>query len=187
MPGEPKKAEETLKSLFFLGSLDWIPNQEGLLWFLKNVFPKIRKLHPSLEMHIAGRNATPSMVRKLSIPGVVFHGEVPEAGEFIRSHQIMVAPCFSGSGMRLKLVEAMSHGRAVITTPIGAEGLNVKHDEQIIIAEEAVDFIQQIERLMKYPEICLEIGQNARIFVSENFNNLKLASKLADFYKLHLK
>jgi glycosyltransferase involved in cell wall biosynthesis len=187
MPADPTKAEEKMNSLFFLGSLDWIPNQEGLLWFLKNVFPKIRKQYPSLEMHIAGRNATPSMVRKLSIPGVVFHGEVPDAGEFIRSHRIMVAPCFSGSGMRLKLVEAMSHGRAVITTPIGAEGLNVRHDEQIIIAEDAVDFIGQIERLMKYPEISLEIGQNARIFVAENFNNLKLASKLADFYKLHLK
>jgi glycosyltransferase involved in cell wall biosynthesis len=174
-------------SLFFLGSLDWIPNQEGLLWFLSEVFPMLLQKYPKLKLHIAGRNAPGNLLKKMDIPGVVFYGEIADSREFIKANSILVAPCFSGSGMRVKVIEAMSMGKPVITTPIGAEGLSVEHDENIIIADNARDFYQQLERLIKYPDLCLKIGQNAQNFVFEKFNNLDIASSLAGFYKTHLK
>jgi glycosyltransferase involved in cell wall biosynthesis len=174
-------------SLFFLGSLDWIPNQEGLLWFLSSVFPLLHRQYPELELHVAGRNAPANLVKKIAVPGVIFYGEIADSREFMMANTIMIAPCFSGSGMRVKLIEAMAIGKPVITTPIGAEGLTVEHNENIIIADNAGDFFQHLERLMKYPDLCLKIGQNAQKFVFEKFNNLDIASTLAGFYIAHLK
>jgi glycosyltransferase involved in cell wall biosynthesis len=172
--------------LFFLGSLDWIPNQEGLLWFVLNVFPELLRRHPGLKLHIAGRNAPEKLIESLHKPGLVFHGEITHANEFMQAYGIMVAPCFSGSGMRVKIIEAMAKGKPVITTPLGAEGLTVKNGENIIIASQAEEFIQQLERLLNYPEFYLNIGQNAQNFVVENYSNTTLASNLADFYKLYV-
>jgi glycosyltransferase involved in cell wall biosynthesis len=174
-------------SLFFLGSLDWIPNQEGLLWFVAEVFPLLYKHFPNLKLHIAGRNAPGNLIKKLNVPGVVFHGEIDDSKEFMKAYSILVVPCFSGSGMRIKIIEAMGVGKPVITTPIGAEGLNVKHDENIIIAVKTGEFIQHIERLMNYPDLYVKIRQNAYDYVAEKFNNMIIAAELAGFYKAHLK
>jgi len=174
-------------SLFFLGSLDWIPNQEGLLWFLSAVFPMLHQQYPDLKLHVAGRNAPGNLVKKMDIPGVIFYGEIADSHEFMRANSILVAPCFAGGGMRVKLIEAMAMGKPVVTTPIGAEGLTAEHNENIIIANNAGDFYQHIERLMKYPDLYQKIGQNAQNFVFEKFNNLDIASALAGFYNTHLK
>jgi glycosyltransferase involved in cell wall biosynthesis len=186
-PRNQGNAMSTTSSLFFIGSLDWIPNQEGLLWFLANVYPLMHRKFPSVKMHVAGRNASSSLIKKLHLPGVIFHGEVADAREFAKAHRIFIAPCFSGSGMRLKIIEAMAFGRPVITTPIGAEGLNVKHDENILIADNATDFGEQIERLMNNPELYLKITQNAISFLQENYININLAAALAGFYETQLK
>jgi|WetSurSiteA1Bulk_404760.scaffolds.fasta_scaffold00310_11 polysaccharide biosynthesis protein PslH len=174
-------------SLFFLGSLDWIPNREGLLWFVTDVFPELLRRNPELRLHIAGRNAPSWLINNLQRPGIVFHGQIANAKEFMQAYGIMVAPCFSGSGMRVKIIEAMANGKPVITTPIGAEGLTVKNEENIIIALNADDFIEQAERLLNYPDFYLKIGQNAQNFVVTAFDNSTLAAGVAAFYKMHLR
>jgi polysaccharide biosynthesis protein PslH len=173
-------------SVFFLGSLDWLPNQEGLLWFITRVLPQLLNRHPALRMHIAGRNAPTRLVEQLHKPGILFHGEVENAAGFMKANGILVAPCFSGSGMRVKIIEAMALGIPVITTPLGAEGLPVKNGEDILLASQAEDFLQQTEKLLRNPDFYEEIGQQAQQLVMRNFNNIDLASGLADFYKMHL-
>lgn len=174
-------------SLFFLGSLDWIPNREGILWFVKNVLPALLGHYPQLKLHIAGRNAPGWFMRKISRPGVVFHGEVPESAEFMKSHSILVSPCFSGSGMRVKIIEAMALGKAVITTPLGAEGLCAEHGTHIILATKPQEYVTELLKLIEDPDLCLKLGNNARKMISEKFNNVTVASKLAEFYDLHIK
>jgi polysaccharide biosynthesis protein PslH len=176
-------ASEPLLSLFFLGSLDWIPNQEGLLWFIRQVLPVAKRNYPQLTLHVAGRNAPDSLVKKLSSPGVLYHGQIEDSQRFINMHDIMVVPCFSGSGMRLKIVEAMALGKPVITTPIGAEGIAVENGKNILIAEDANNFCRHIENLVQHRELCSSIGQEAREFVACNLNNNTLAINLAEFYK----
>lgn len=173
-------------SVFFLGSLDWMPNQEGLLWFVRNVFPELMRRNPGLKMHIAGRNAPRNFREKLQKPGLVYHGEADNAADFMKAHGILVAPCFSGSGMRVKIIEAMALGKPVVTTPTGAEGLPVRNGENIIIASQAEEFLRQTDRLLKYPDFYLKIGQQAHQFVMKTFDNNALASDLADFYKMHV-
>jgi len=184
--GATVKATHTIHlSLFFLGSLDWIPNQEGLLWFTKHVFPELLARNPELKFHIAGRNASGRLIKRLQGPGIVFHGQITHAKEFMQSYGIMVAPSFSGSGMRVKTIEAMAIGKPVITTPVGAEGMAVENGENIIIAPLAAEFIEQVEKLLNYPDFYLKIGQHAREFVVKHYDNSVLAVNLDSFYKLH--
>lgn len=173
-------------SLYFLGSLDWIPNQEGVLWFISYVFPSLRERYPDIRLHVAGRNAPNSFIRKIDFPGIAFHGEIEDARSFSSSHSIMIAPTFSGSGMRLKILEAMSLGKAVVTTNIGAEGLMVSNNEHLITANDAFHFQSAIERLINNPEICLALGRNAMKLVKEEYNNNSIAESLATFYQQHL-
>ncbi|HJZ40510.1 MAG TPA: glycosyltransferase family 4 protein [Bacteroidales bacterium] len=175
------------QSLFFLGSMDWIPNQEGLLWFVSAVFPDLKRRIPGLTLHIAGRNAPLWLAGRLTGPGIAFHGEIADAHGFMLAHGILVAPYFSGGGMRVKIAEAMSLGIPVVTTPMGAEGIEVINGENVVIANTAEEFLVQLERLVKYPDFCLNIGNSARDFVQQRLDNQKLAVSLTGFYNKYLR
>jgi glycosyltransferase involved in cell wall biosynthesis len=177
LPSEP--------SLFFLGSLDWKPNQEGLLWFVDQVFPVLRPRYPELKFHIAGRNAPEWLIKRIDNPGILFHGEIPDAGVFIRENGILVAPCFSGGGMRIKIIEAMANGKPVITTDMGAEGLDTKHRENILIGHTVDEYVDNLDGLLKFPDFYRKIALNAFAFVQQHFDNMKISAELAAFYKTH--
>jgi polysaccharide biosynthesis protein PslH len=169
-------------SLFFIGSLEWKPNQDGLIWFVQQVMPVMRNQFPDLQLHIAGRNAPSWLAAHLNLPGVEFYGEIADARVFMQNHGILVAPCFSGGGMRVKIIEAMSIGLPVVTTPIGAEGLEAIHEEQLLIADSIESFVKEIDRLIKNPEFYMKIGNNAHTFIQLHFNSLHMARDLVAFY-----
>jgi glycosyltransferase involved in cell wall biosynthesis len=168
-------------SLCFIGSLDWPPNVEGLKWFLDKVWPQLQLQLPGLEFHLAGRN-TPDWLLQTAINGVTVHGEVPDAQDFINQYSMMVVPLFSGSGMRAKILEAMALGRLVLTTSIGLEGIAAVHDEQVLVAGSAQDFVLQIEKAYYEPDRMLLLGQRARDLVTEQFDDLNIARKLLATY-----
>lgn len=170
-------------SLFHIGSLDWSPNQEGLLWFLFNCWGTLRQSYPKLEMHIAGRNAPEWLIRKFNRPGVVFHGEIDDARAFMREHTVMVVPLLSGSGMRIKIIEGMALGKAIVSTTIGAEGLGVTHEQHLMVADRPDDFTQSVQALLMEPSRIQEMGKQAHAFIGEHFDNRVLAGKLAGFYQ----
>ncbi|TVQ90347.1 MAG: glycosyltransferase [Bacteroidetes bacterium] len=174
-------------NVFFIGTLDWFPNQEGLVWFIDHVWDKIIEKHKEIEFHVAGRNA-PEWLRKMleSKPGVFFHGEVDDAAEFMQKSAIMIAPLFSGSGMRVKVIEGMAMGKAIITTSVGAEGIPVENGKNIFIEDEPYNFAVKLNHLIENKKLFDDIGKNAVKFVAENFDNHKISSKLADFYQSHL-
>ena len=173
-------------SLFFLGSLDWKPNQEGLLWFINQVFPRVKLLDPEISFHIAGRNAPDWLKDKIRGDGVFFHGEIPDAPQFMQEHGILVSPCFSGGGMRVKIIEAMTQGKPVVTTSIGAEGLGAVHGKNILIGHSSAEFVDHIDRLLKFPDFYVKIGTNSLSFVRQHFDNMKITANLATFYQNHL-
>jgi glycosyltransferase involved in cell wall biosynthesis len=170
------------RSLFFLGSLDWKPNQEGLLWFIRQVFPKVKLLDQEITFHVAGRNAPDWLRDKIRGDGIIFHGEIPDATQFIQEHGILVSPCFSGGGMRVKIIEAMTQGKPVITTSIGAEGLGAVPGNNILIGQSSTEFADHIQCLVKNPDFYVKIGTNAISFVRQQFNNMQITANLASFY-----
>lgn len=170
------------RSIFFIGSLDWMPNTEGLNWFLQEVWPGVKSDHSDIEFHIAGRN-TPAGLMALSGDRLKVHGEIANAHEFIKSHQIMVVPLFSGSGMRVKILEGMALGKTIITTSLGLEGIPATHNKNILIADTAAEFIEALERCYKESDLMNSIGQNAKQFVRDHFDSLEIAQKLLESYR----
>lgn len=174
-------------SLFHLGALDWIPNIEGLKWFILDCWPKIREIMPGIDFHVAGRNADTEFIKILNTDGIIYHGEVPDAVDFIDTYSVMIVPLLSGSGMRIKIIEGMSAGKVIITTSIGAEGIPIADYENILLADTAEEFINKIKYLSEDTTKISKIGKNAQEFIKRNYSDKVLAAKLSKFYQSHLK
>jgi polysaccharide biosynthesis protein PslH len=170
------------KDICFIGALDWMPNMEGLLWFLDNVWPDLHKKFPDIKFHIAGRNTPESLLNK-QIENVIIHGEVPDAIEFVSNHGMMVVPLFSGSGMRVKILEGMALGKVVITTTLGKEGIDAVHGEQILIADHPAAFIEQISAVKSGNINTLQLGNAAKKFVEDYYDHGTNALKLLEKYR----
>ncbi len=179
-------SSESRKKLFFIGALDWIPNQEGLIWFLDNVWKPLSKEIPEIEFHIAGRNAPDWLEKRCTGKGLNYLGEVEDAHLFMDSNDIMVIPLFAGSGMRIKIVEAMARSKVVVTTTIGAEGLGIENEKQLIVGNSADEFVNGITRLVKESDFFGKIQENAFVYTQQKFNNNKLTIELVEFYKNQL-
>lgn len=171
------------KSVFYIGALDWEPNQEAVLWFVRNVWVAVHESHPDWEFHIAGRNAPDSFANRVSQYPVVFDGQVASAQEFIERHNIMVVPLLSGSGMRIKIIEAMAHSRCVVTTPIGAEGIDAENGRQILIGTSPDELKQLITKAIGDADYTRKVADEAFAFTNANFNNRVIIKGLNQFYK----
>jgi glycosyltransferase involved in cell wall biosynthesis len=168
-------------ALFHIGAMNWIPNQEGIKWFLDQVWPKVNRELPQLKLYLAGREM-PNWLKELNQNNVVVVGEVPDAYSFIKSKSISIAPLFSGSGIRIKIIESMALGKAVISTTIGAEGINYTENENIMIADDAKSTVEAIKELYTNKDKCDTIGKNARSLILEEHDNSKLVDRLLNFY-----
>lgn len=176
---------EEYPALSFIGSLDWMPNQEGLWWFINKVWlPLLQPRFPRLRFHIAGRNA-PERLRRLSAPGVVFHGEIPDAAAFLNAYPIMVAPLLSGSGMRIKIIEAMALGRVVVSTSTGIEGIPARHGIEAFVADSPDDFARALAHCIEAREGLRAMGEAARQFCERRFDDLRIADDVLAAYRAH--
>ena len=174
--------ETEFPSLFSLGSMNWIPNQEGIRWFLDNVWPDVHNQFPSLKYYLAGREM-PGWMLSLSLPNVMVLGEVEDARAFLASKSIMIVPLFSGSGIRVKIIEGMAAGKTIISTTIGAEGIRYANRENILIADAPCEFFEMISMCVSEAEICRKIGKRARALVETDYNASNLIQKLLAFYQ----
>ena len=168
--------------LFHLGSMNWSPNVEGIEWFLDEVWPEILAVHPDLTFTLAGHDI-PERISKRHDPNVTVAGSVPNANEFMMDYDIMVVPLLSGSGIRIKIVEAMALGRIVITTTIGAEGLDVQNGKHLFIADTPEEFVAIINKCVAMPDLCSIISENARHYISMHHNNAVISQTIQDFYQ----
>ncbi|MFZ1702860.1 MAG: glycosyltransferase family 4 protein [Saprospiraceae bacterium] len=176
------KPAKTFNSMCFIGALDWMPNLEGLEWFLDKAWPMISMRFPNIEFHIAGRN-TPSHLKDFHQKNIMIHGEVDNAIDFINQHSIMIVPLFSGSGMRVKILEGMALGKIVITTTLGKEGIEAIHGEHLLIADNPAAFVEAIEFAQSNPEMMSAISKNAIQFVEDFYDHNNNAQLLLTKYK----
>ena len=168
-------------TFYHIGSMNWMPNEEGIRWFLKNVWDEVVDREPDAKLYLAGRNM-PRWLLRTRKKNVMVVGEVSDAHEFVNQHNIAVVPLFSGSGMRIKIIESMALGKTVITTLVGAEGIQYTEFEDIIIADNEPKMVENICRLYKHPEEAEAIGLNARRLIEEVYDNKKIINRLEIFY-----
>jgi polysaccharide biosynthesis protein PslH len=175
--------EYEFPSLFSIGAMNWIPNQEGMRWFLENVWMDIHRQFPFLKYYIAGREM-PSWLTTSHYPNVIVVGEVEDALEFMNSKAIMIVPLFSGSGIRIKIIEAMAAGKAIISTSIGAEGIQYHHGEDLMIADSPCEFFEMISACVENQDLIRKIGSNAKRLIRLSYNRDQIIAKLLAFYQL---
>ena len=168
--------------LFHIGSMNWLPNEESIDWFLDEVWSLLHENFPDITFTIAGRSM-PKRLSELQLPNVQVVGEVPDARRFMLSKDIMIVPLLSGSGVRIKIVEGMALAKTVITTSIGAQGLGVEHGKNILLADTPEEFVAAVAKCIKTPDLCTIIGENAAEYIALYHNNERITEELLQFYK----
>ncbi len=169
-------------SLFFIGALDWLPNLQGLDWFLKDVWPKIHEAFPEMKFHIAGKKM-PQQFYNFGNLNVAAYGEVPSSVAYMNQYSVLLSPLLSGSGVRIKIIEAMAMGKVILSTSVSAEGSGAIDGQHLLIANSADEYIKQIRRLKDEPGLLSRLSQNARTFAIDNFQNKKIIARLIEYYK----
>nr|WP_255563643.1 glycosyltransferase family 4 protein [Mucilaginibacter rivuli] len=184
---EPDHHKTEFPSLFFLGALDWMPNREGMEWFLDNFSADITDGDLRVKFYVAGHNI-PDAFDDYEVMGKIFiQGEVDDALEFVNSKAIMVVPLLSGGGMRVKIVEAMAMEKCIITTSLGAEGIRYESGKNIVIADNRNEFFDAIKRCISDESFCRQIGINARQLIQQDHDTNVVTARFISFYNELLK
>ena len=178
----PKYDIESTPKFYHIGSMNWMPNSEGIRWFIEEVLPKTVEKVPGFVYHLAGRNM-PEWLKTLKNKHVDVVGEVPDAKAFVTNNDMAIVPLLSGSGIRIKIIESMALGKTVITTRVGAEGILYDEEVNVIIAENIAKMVEAIRAINENPQIAVRIGQAARKLVEENYDNRKIIARLLMFYE----
>ncbi len=180
----------TIPVILFLGALDWEPNIRGLTWFLTDIWPLLKEKIPELRIRIAGRNPRKELVRFIQniqsskdFRDIEFLGEIAATDAFFRSGSVFIVPLQAGGGIRIKILEAMARGLAVVSTTTGAAGIPVTHKENILLADQPADFAAATEKLLKNPRFCRKITGNALLLLRKDFNRKKIIENLENFYR----
>jgi glycosyltransferase involved in cell wall biosynthesis len=164
--GTPEKADH----IVFVGSLDWLPNQDGAVFFAERVWPLIRRVRPQAVFQIVGRNPPRSVRRLENVEGIDVVGTVPDVRPYVAGAAVMVVPLLVGGGTRIKIFEAMAMGKALVSTTIGAEGLPVTSGEHLLLADDPCDFAQAVLDLLNDPERRSRLGQSANRLVRASYS-----------------
>lgn len=179
---KPANSNYNPLDLCFIGAMDWMPNIQGMEWFVEQVIPTLKTSFPEIQITVAGKK-TPGSFMMLESENLHPVGEVPDAKEFILQHGLMIVPIVSGSGIRIKILEGMALGKAILATTIAAEGLGLKHGENILIADTAEEFASQIQHCLSNPGYARKIGEKAHRFAFDNYRNTSIFDKLTSYYR----
>jgi len=170
------------KNIFFhLGSMDWLPNIEGVNWFIEEVYLRFFQNNNDVVFRLAGR-FMPENMFKLSSANLDIQGAIEDNIHFYNQCEVMLVPLRSGSGMRIKIIEGMAMGKVIISTSIGAEGIPISHMENIIIVDTPNEFADAITLVCNNEPLKQKIKKNARMFIQNNYDNTILTEQLIKFY-----
>jgi glycosyltransferase involved in cell wall biosynthesis len=180
--------EETVtrRNILFCGSLDYEPNRDGILWFYNSIWPDIKAAYPELVLTIIGRNGTHEDYATLKQDkDIQFVGEVPDVRPYYADSYLSVVPLRKGSGTRLKILESMSLGTTVVSTSIGAEGIDCTHGEHLYIADTREDFIDRIKELFEDTRPAELLRRNARKLIDTRYSWQAIVAAFADQMQTH--
>jgi sugar transferase (PEP-CTERM/EpsH1 system associated) len=166
--------------LVFTGSMDWLPNEDGMQYFAREILPRIRQVEPEATLSIIGRAPTPAVRRLAEEAGIEVTGRVEDVRPHVAAGAVYVVPLRIGGGTRLKIFEAMAMGKAVVSTTVGAEGLPVTSGQNIVIADEPARFSQAVVHLIRDVEARRRIEAEARRIVVEKYDWSAVAQDFED-------
>jgi polysaccharide biosynthesis protein PslH len=178
----PQDVRPDVRTILFFGAIDYYPNTDGLLFFLREVMPLLRKQAAPVRLIIVGKSAPDCILREASAD-VQITGYVDDVRPYLGTASVVIAPIRVGGGTRLKILEAMAMGKAVVSTTLGAEGIAVTHQRDILLADGAEAFAAAIARLLDDSELSESLGYAARRLVEHNYDWRVSVQALEQFYR----
>ena len=179
---QPDVSSEVPAHLIYIGSMDWYPNEDAVGFFADEVLPRIQERVPDVRFSIVGGNPSARVQKLAERKGVVVTGRVPEIKPYFAEATVFVVPLRIGSGTRLKILEALAMGKAIVSTSVGAEGLDLKDGEEIFIADEPTAFADAVTRLLTDTSLRRRIGGNGRARVERDYDWRSIGEKLHQLY-----
>ncbi|NDJ51864.1 MAG: glycosyltransferase, partial [Chloroflexi bacterium] len=171
-------------ALVFTGKMDFRPNVDAMLWFADQVLPIVREAVPGTHLTIVGKSPHPRLEDLRGKAGVTVTGFVPAIQPYIKAADVFVAPLLMGSGTRLKVLEAMSMRRAIVSTRLGAEGIDIVHREHALLADSAKDFAESVIMLLQDAELRERLGRHAFDLVREQYDWEAVLPRLLEVYRV---
>jgi sugar transferase (PEP-CTERM/EpsH1 system associated) len=178
---KPAEGSPNPFELVFTGSMDWMPNQDAILYFADRILPIISVAIPECSLTVVGRNPGPPLLQLgRSNPRIRVTGGVEDIRGYISRSAAYVVPIRIGGGTRLKIYEAMAMGKPVISTTIGAEGLPVRDGEELLIADEPAEFAHAVVQVLRNAQLANRLAERARAVVCEEFGWQRAANSFAE-------
>ena len=175
-------ADDRSKNLLFTGTMNYFPNSDAVIYFCNNIFPLIQKQHPDATFYIVGNHPTEQIRRLADQKGVVVTGYVPDIRPYFEKASVFVAPLRAGSGIQTKNLEAMAMGIPVVTTSIGAMGLEAETDIELLIADTPETFAERVIHLIENPDIRQNLANAGRKRVEASYDWQVLVNRLEQVY-----
>ncbi|MGV3526663.1 MAG: glycosyltransferase [Candidatus Sericytochromatia bacterium] len=175
---QPWQHDPEAPMLCFSGTMDYGPNIDGISWFVESVWPLIRQQQPTCRLRVVGLNPTPEVKALGRLPGIEVTGGVPDMRPYYAACDVYLAPIRIGGGTRLKILEALAMGKAVVSTTTGAQGLFLQDGEQVCFADSASAFAQAVCALLAAPQRAAALAQAGRHHVLERFSWPQLGREL---------
>jgi glycosyltransferase involved in cell wall biosynthesis len=167
-------------TLIFTGQMDWLPNEDAIVFFAENILDRLRALVPTVRLTVVGRNPSRKLLEKMKrYPEIRVIGRVEDIRPLVQCHAVYVIPLRIGGGTRIKAYEAMAMGKAVVSTRVGIEGLPVSDGQQLIVADRPDEFASAVSRLLKDDAERRRLGDRARQYVERHASWERAASVFA--------
>ena len=176
---EPRAGEPTV---LFCGAMDYTPNTDALRWFFGEIHDALLKRVPKLRVLIVGKAPTPEVQAYASRTGVAVTGGVPDVRPYYRRAWLQIVPLRIGGGTRLKIPESMAMGTPVVSTTIGAQGLDLRHGDDILLADTPATFVEETARGLEQTALRAHLETVGRKTVHDRLAWPQLGKQLSDYY-----
>ncbi|HEX3581779.1 MAG TPA: glycosyltransferase family 4 protein, partial [Thermoanaerobaculia bacterium] len=180
VPATPDSQLPTPGTTGFIGSLDYRPNQDAVIWIIRELWPRIVARVPDARLSIAGSSPPDWLRSEVVQRGIDFQPNVADPNAFVNSLSVVLAPIRAGGGMRIKILEAMALGKPVVATTLGASGMDAK---DVVIADDPEAFSDAVARLLRDPAAAARRGAAGRDHVAHTYDSDTLAAGLLTFYE----
>jgi glycosyltransferase involved in cell wall biosynthesis len=180
----PVQRTQASTHILHIGTMFWPPNVDGILWFIKEIYPIIRTSMPDIVFDIVGARPPQEISDAAAAnPGINVVGYVDDPLEYYQKAGVLVVPLRAGGGMRVKILNAMAQGIPIVTTALGSEGIKVNHREHLIIADSSKEIANAVIELLNDPELAMRLIQNSISLVKNQYDFRSACKPLGEIYK----
>lgn len=176
-----KRIPHQVSTILFIGLMSWKPNSDGFWWFVRNIYPLVQKTIPNLHFIVIGPHPSPEMINYSKNHNVEIKGFIKDLNPYYQQAGVFIAPIRSGSGIRIKLLEALARGLPCVSTSAGAYGLPLVHRRELFISDTPTEFADHVIRILENRSLRLRLSRRAQSFIQKNYNSKATLKVFHDF------